>query len=204
MICSVEMQFQKIIKGQPYKLTLPRPKMLIPEQGMDNRVERQMLIQDVIPSPSQLKVLPKAAVTSTWKQNLLSILPQFSRKKKNEAWLERSKQDCQGMRYQIGRCARINHHHFLQTDQSSKLPSSRSKWEILCFHCAAKSLALWPAGRYPPHLSSSAYHWAPVQPWPSWHCTHIQSLSRSSLVAQWVKDSVLSLLQTCLTINSLL
>lgn len=92
MICSVEMQFQKIIKGQPYKLTLPRPKMLIPEQGMDNRVERQMLIQDVIPSPSQLKVLPKAAVTSTWKQNLLSILPQFSRKKKmRRDWREASR-----------------------------------------------------------------------------------------------------------------
>ena len=53
------------------------------------------------------------------------------------------------MRYQVGRYARISHHLFLYADQSSKLPGPGSTWEMLCFHCEAKSLVCWPLRRSP-------------------------------------------------------
>lgn len=56
---------------------MPLPKVSVP--GRAHTVEQNG--RGVIPSPSQLKAISNAALTSTWKQNLLSILPQFSRKK---------------------------------------------------------------------------------------------------------------------------
>ena len=110
---------------------------------------------------------------------------------KGKKCLERGSQECQGMRYQVGRYARIHHHLFLQNHQTSKLPCCGSAWEILCYHCMAKYLASWSPGllaAWPLDLQGGTYHtFQPqsafeynfVQLWPALNCTCIQSLLKT-------------------------
>lgn len=82
------------------------------------------------------------------------------------------------MRCQVGRCARISHNLFLETDQSSKLPAHGSARNLLYFHCMEKSLAFWPLRRSQAYLSATARLGIPVRLSLALTCTCNRILSK--------------------------
>ena len=175
MTYSVEMQFQKIIKGQPYKLLLLLPKMLTPESSTDNPPERWASTQEVIPS---LPLSLNAALTSTRKQKLQVFYHNFQEKKK-EVWLDRGRQTVREWGTKLGGMPGLAIISFFRLIKAQSCLALAAHGKFFAFTARQRVWSPGLQGGHQPCHSSMTCLWIPIQRQPAWNGMFIQSLSKS-------------------------